>query len=257
MPFDETHPVLLVPKNNVKLWRYMDIASFLSLLVDSSLSFVRADLMEDKFEGTFPKLNSHMLNSQAKTLISEGKLRNEYINLSEILTRDKTHIFMNCWCKEDTEMIHMWKIYSKQNGVAIETTYEDLKSSISDDESIFPTEIRYVDFDRQSFDFKSNGLSLFTIKRIEYKSESEFRLLVSHPRKIENQLTKYKTHEEIAIPRAIAYERTKVIKIKVDLEKLIKTIHISPFAPDWYFDLAKTTLLNFGLKNIPIRGSEL
>ncbi|WP_298722800.1 hypothetical protein [uncultured Oceanisphaera sp.] len=257
MAINESHPVMNAPESNIKLWRYMDLPAFFSLLVDSKLCFSRADLMEDKFEGTFPKLNAQLLDEEANRLIERGELNPGYRNLSQVLTQDKTHAFLSCWCQEDTEMIHMWKIYSKECGVAIETSYEDLKLSITDSEDVYPTQIRYVDFEKDIIDWQQNGLTVYTIKRVEYKSESEFRLIVSHPRQIEDQLLNYKTHEEKALPSRLLYNQTKAIKIDVDLSKLIKVVHISPFAPSWYSDLVKSTLLKFGYDKTEIRVSKL
>ncbi|MDF1614341.1 DUF2971 domain-containing protein [Desulfurivibrio dismutans] len=257
MPIDESHPVLNVPTKNIKLWRYLDLPAFFSLLVDSKLCFSRADLMEDKFEGTFPKLNGQLLDEWANIQIARGELNPGYKNLSRTLTQDKTHAFLSCWCQEDTEMVHMWKIYSKEYGVAIETSYEDLKLSINDNENIYPTQISYINFEKDILDWKQNLLSIYTVKRAEYKSECEFRLIISHPRQIEDQLLKYKTHEEKALPSKHLYGRTKVIKINVDLSKLIKIVHISPFAPEWYNELVKSTLIKLGYGDIPTRVSEL
>ena len=48
MPIDENHRISKIPTSNIKLWRYMDIPSFISLLSDSALTFARVDLNEDK-----------------------------------------------------------------------------------------------------------------------------------------------------------------------------------------------------------------
>ena len=152
-----------------------------------------------------------------------------------------------------TEMVHMWKIYSKENGIAIETTYNRLKDAIIDKEQIFPTEIAYLDYDNQPFDWEQNTLSLFTIKRLEYKSEQELRLILSFP-----NLEKEKKQ---SAPDLMAlnefYKKFPVIKIKVDIVKLIEKVHISPFAPMWYTELVKKTLDKFGLGNICVIRSEL
>lgn len=257
MPFDESHPVMNTPKENIKLWRYMDLASFFSLLVDSSLTFARADLMEDKFEGTFPQITAKAINAQMKALVGSGKLNKGYENFAELITSEKDTVFLNCWCKEQTEMVHMWKIYSKEHGIAIETSYNNLKKSVLDDETAYPSEIRYADFRTDHIDWQANGLTVFTIKRIEYKSESEFRLIISHPRQIENQLTKYKTHKEISLPRKKLYQNTPVIKYKVNIEKLIKNIHVSPYAPKWYPTLIQQVLNKLGFDKFNLLTSDL
>jgi len=65
----------------------------------------------------------------------------------------------------------MWKIYSKENGIAIETDYEKLKRAIDTDEPILPTEISYVDYHNDVLDWNLNELTAYTTKRQEYKSE--------------------------------------------------------------------------------------
>ena len=111
------------------------------------------------------------------------------------------------------------------------------------------TEEKYFnDFQNDIIDWKSNGLTAYTLKRKEYKSENEFRLIISHPRIIEDQLLHLKTHEEINPIRRMLYLNTPVIKCKVNPVILIKKIHISPYAPKWYLtliiDLAKKYNLN-------------
>lgn len=39
MPIKEDHPVITTPDNNMILWKYMDMASFLSMLTSNSLIF--------------------------------------------------------------------------------------------------------------------------------------------------------------------------------------------------------------------------
>lgn len=59
MPFKE-HPEFLAPDNpTAKIWRYMDLAKFLSLLDRQALYFVRLDKLSkfDPFEGYYPHIN--------------------------------------------------------------------------------------------------------------------------------------------------------------------------------------------------------
>lgn len=258
MPIDESHPIMNTPKENYRIWRYMDIPSFLSLLVENALAFSRADLMEDKYEGTLPKLSNYVIDQQAERMIAEGLLKPEYRNVSKFLFSDKSYIYLSCWCKEKTEMVHMWKIYSKESGIAIETSYEKLKGSIIDNEKVYPTDISYVDFDNEYVDMNANALTAYTIKRIEYKSESELRLIVAYPRQIEDQLLLYKDNETLkTMQRRKLYNSTPALKIKTDITKLIEKVHISPYAPKWYATLIKVTLDRLGLNNIPVVRSEL
>jgi len=50
------HPAFEPPGNpNIKIWRYMDFTQFVSMLEAGGLLFRRADLLEDKFEGTMSR----------------------------------------------------------------------------------------------------------------------------------------------------------------------------------------------------------
>jgi hypothetical protein len=40
-----------IPDDDTILWRYMDLAKFISLLKDKTLYMTRADMFEDPFEG--------------------------------------------------------------------------------------------------------------------------------------------------------------------------------------------------------------
>jgi hypothetical protein len=56
----EQHPVFEAPTNaDIPIWRYVDLAKFMSMLEDQALHFARADLMWDTFEGSLsePTLN--------------------------------------------------------------------------------------------------------------------------------------------------------------------------------------------------------
>ena len=165
----------------------------------------------------------------------------------------KDSIYLNCWCKEKTEMVHMWKIYSKEKGIAIETTYSRLKEAIIDEETIYPTVISYLDYEKQYLDCKNNTLTPYTIKRLEYKSEQELRLIIAFPEMV-------KKLEEVGkslIEMNDYCKKFPVIKVKVNVFKLIEAIHVSPFAPIWYTDLVRKTLDKFGLGDISVIRSEL
>jgi hypothetical protein len=138
----------------------MDIPSFLSLLTNNTLVFVRGDLFEDKFEGTVPKLTANLLDIQTRKEIEEGKTNQEYWNYSDLLNKNNKNTYLNCWCKESHEMVHMWKIYSKEDGIAIESKYSQLKKSITTKEPIYPTEVKYIDFKNEVIDWEKNLMKL-------------------------------------------------------------------------------------------------
>jgi hypothetical protein len=48
------------PADQESVWRYMDLARFLSLLQTSALHFARADQMSDRWEGSYGELNRQL-----------------------------------------------------------------------------------------------------------------------------------------------------------------------------------------------------
>lgn len=247
MPLDESHPVVSVPKSNISLWRYMDIPSFLYLLIERALVFVRADRFEDRYEGTLPKLTAERIDQHIK----------KPENFSKLLNESRIETYLNCWCSESHEMVHMWKIYSKEKGVAIQTSYEALKSSILSPETIYPSLVRYIDYDNEMVDWNSNGLTVYTLKRQEYKSENEFRLILPFPRQVLDQLLPAGDVTEHPGLKGELFKETEVIKCSVDVDKLVKRIHVSPYAQKWYKPLITGLAAKYGLESVPVSQSDL
>lgn len=52
----EQHPVFETPSNpDISIWRYMDVAEFLSMLESRALHFAQPGKMSDEFEGSATK----------------------------------------------------------------------------------------------------------------------------------------------------------------------------------------------------------
>ncbi|WP_156105934.1 hypothetical protein [Comamonas aquatica] len=52
MAADTSHPSFLQPSNpDIWIWRYMDIAKYISFIKDRSLYFTRLDQFDDPYEG--------------------------------------------------------------------------------------------------------------------------------------------------------------------------------------------------------------
>jgi len=58
VPAEKNHPVFRKASNpNIKIWRYMNFAKYVSFLEESALHFGRSDKFEDPLEGSFPLYN--------------------------------------------------------------------------------------------------------------------------------------------------------------------------------------------------------
>ncbi len=112
------HPYIETPKDDVKIWKYMSIEKFLSLLINSRLYFSRLDQFKDSWEGTW-----------TNSLINSPAFQNE-----EVLNKVKTLIatfnetfFVNCWFMSEYESNLMWGRYGS---IAISSTIGRLKKCL-------------------------------------------------------------------------------------------------------------------------------
>ena len=131
------HPSFEPPSYDAVLWRYMDFTKFVSLLDRQALFFARGDMLDDPFEGTFPKANAAVRAQIIGENIPE-ELREEAKQArSRVFRESRPSILVNSWHENDYESAAMWKLYAKDNaGIALRTSFNDFKSSLIDDQDI-------------------------------------------------------------------------------------------------------------------------
>lgn len=74
--YSDTSPKFFEPEETVELARYVDITKFLSLLKDEQLFFCCLDNLEDKFEGTLPKISKKEFGDFYRHLSDTGFFNN-------------------------------------------------------------------------------------------------------------------------------------------------------------------------------------
>jgi hypothetical protein len=152
---------------NQKLWRYMDLAKFLSLLEDRSLYFARADKLGDPFEFASgisehqAVWDDHYLSffREAVTTIPgriEPPTEEELVKESERLLREmrvgvereRHRTFASCWHANSVESEALWRLYCPppQPGVMIQTTAEALENALGDATDLEVGHVQYLDF---------------------------------------------------------------------------------------------------------------
>lgn len=141
----EQHEVFEAPSNpDIFIWRYMDLAKFLSMLQDEALHFARADIMSDEFEGStskatvdhwrairredteiVPQTNS-FYRYQRRLIhpdVSEEELRFEEYNtqLAYTMKMIRSYTYLSCWHMNEHESAAMWAIYQsgEPRGIAV------------------------------------------------------------------------------------------------------------------------------------------
>lgn len=236
------------PPKHTKLWRYLDLAKYISLLQTKSLYFARADSFEDPFEcakgykrsecrwdayyaGFFNGAISSAEKQPWCTLeYSEEEKYKEadrlLKSLKEISMKDRQTTFICCWHENECESEAMWRLYSSNlsQGIAIQTTYERLYNSLHKDPDIDIGRVNYVDFEKHLCG--PNGAWWF--KRKSFEHEREVRAVI-------------KVHSQNPV---------QSIMRPIDMDLLIENIYISPTAPNWYRDLVADVTSKYGIKKV-------
>jgi hypothetical protein len=218
------HPSFHAPENrNSKIWRYMNLYKFKSLLESSALRFARADTFDDVFEGSMSKVNFN----KAEILfdIFNDPLIKETHNYRKSLIK---LTYINCWHLDEYESAAMWKIFCSSNdGIAIQSTYNLLKGSITDTKECSIGVVSYIDYEREPFS-REDAFTPFLFKRTSFKYEQELRAILLDQSKKSNELGRTAT---------------------VNLNDLIQNIYVSPSTSDEYLNEIRKTVHSYGLDN--------
>lgn len=230
------HRGLYPPDDSTTVWRYIDFTKFIDLLHTESLYFARADRFEDPFEGLYP-------------------VRTEIEKDFKIYDTIRKQNYVNCWTMGDYESAALWKMYSNsKNSIAIRTTFEHLKSSIEGaDLEVYASQVRYKDYDKTDlfgiideniWAPEHRGATVFPIiyKRMSFSFENELRLL-----HIKGPVTLNLNDDSVPTGQ----------RIKVEIDKLIGTVYLSPSSETWFQDLVKGLLSKFSMGHKDIIKSDL
>ena len=242
--FSDTSPKFFEPEETVELARYVDITKFLSLLKDEQLFFCRLDNLEDKFEGTLPKISKKEFGDFYRHLSDTGFFNNPMTEeeIEKKINEDfefrgklKALYCVNCWNEFKGESYALWKIYSDLNqGIMIKSSFKRIINALKESkEKVYCSKVKYIDHDTDSIDI-GNTMSPVVHKHKAYSYENEIRLI----------------HEVSNIGWKHDWENEKYkngIKVNVNLVKLIDEIVISPFAPEWFSDLIRDILDKYSL----------
>jgi len=116
-------------KEDQILWRYMDLAKFVSMVESNALWLARADTFRDKYEGRFP--------DEMKMTIEKAYESFDNNDLSPVKDADdfqdylRKNTFVSCWHKNLLENMVMWEIYGRDNNaLAIQTTVGKMRNNV-------------------------------------------------------------------------------------------------------------------------------
>lgn len=215
------------------IWRYMSLAKFLDLITTNSIYFAtnKQLITGDPYEGTLPIFTNALFyldsdyqskkeeynNITAKPLIDILK-DTKSLQISQKIENIRNSTYINCWHINDDENYLMWQSYARKKGdIAIVSDIDSLIDAIDTDIDIEAIKVKY-----SSKDF---NIEITNVSNTVNNSEEELKEIIKISSKYKKEL--FKNENEL---RLIFQVNNKDFnqKIKVDLNKLIKYIYVSP-----------------------------
>ena len=203
----------------------MSFAKFCSMLERRALFFALVGDMEDRYEG--------FIYPPAPREPNDPLRQAERISRDVLRSISRTAL-VSCWTESRYESRLMWTTYASTEGVAIRTTFHDLRESMRSVAELPVTfgHVEYVDY-RQSEVPRFGWAPLFH-KRMEYRSESEMRAVLPGPRWNADDLP------DVPLDPDVAEHRGRYVP--VDLEILIKKVVVPPDAAPWFAEVVQSAV---------------
>ncbi len=240
----QEHPHIKPLPADATLWRFMDLAKFMSMLENNALFFARVDKLGDPFEGSFPKNNVDVDPSSLK----EPVVAELYKDHMSFVEKIRPFALVNCWHENTHESFAMWSVYSgKRNGIAIKTNFESLSKCFTCNNAIFIGKVGYIDFESAMIR-RLSDFAPFLYKRKGFESENEVRAL----------------NLDLPVPRGLADPDCPLEPLdlsrplhdigthrEIDLAALIHELIVGPQADDWFLELVKSIANRYCL-DVPV-----
>jgi hypothetical protein len=244
------HPIFEHPTDpNVLIWRYLDFTKFLDLLETKTLFFPRADRFEDRFEGSYPRMN---VVSRPEVFLERGfsptvakELAASMPTLAKAMRR---YTAISCWHMNPFESVAMWRLYLKNNeGIAIQPNYSRLvQQFLPLKEEIYAGVVRYIDYEKDHISDEHTTFDSFIFKRKSFEHEMELRALIQRPPPTTSD-RKWRLDVDVI---------KEGIRVPVNLESLLGSIHVAPGSPSWFVELVKSVTARYAV-NVPVVQSSL
>jgi len=239
------HPVFVPPENpDATIWRYIDFTKFVSLLDNKRLFFAPVALLDDPFEGSYPTPNL----AARKEFWAENPPAPPDEFYAEAANNIRKSIFVNSWNLSEVESAAFWRLYvPPSGGVAIRSTFRRLTDSFcisTDSDSarnlgqIHIGQVQYIDYDQTVLP-EHNAFYPYVHKRRSFAFESELRAVMS-----KFPLVEFQDGERT--PFDLERAEPTGLRVSVDLDQLIGSIHVSPYAPPWFANLVSSVAEHYG-----------
>jgi hypothetical protein len=218
------------PDPDQVVWRYLTFTKFVSLLETQALWFSPPQHLGDPWEGAWTRAN---VKRMERVLEFSEPIEDRGLKFRQLLEL----MYVNCWHMNDTESAAMWRLYltSSTEGVVIRSTWRDLTLSLGwpgGPNGIQGGIVRYVDFEADMTDGKTNFFFPISTKRMSFAHENEARLVCWRP--------------DIAPQSGLL--------VPVDLHRLVNYALLAPGSAPWFKALVRSVAHRYGLDR-PINDS--
>lgn len=238
----QEHPVFAAPPDvNAPVLRYVDFAKFVSLLDRRALFLSRADRLGDRFEGSVTARNL-----QLRPQVYGPEYKDILPQIIAGRRQALMYTFVNCWTLAPDESVAMWRLYVGDSpGVAVESTFSRLGSSLRGDQAVHVGLVKYVDWSTHWIS-EENMFEPFVHKRMGFAYEREVRLAT----------LKVSTRADDPSQADFGAPGPPGIYVPVDLDELVVAIRLPPESASWLVDLTRSVMDRYGLDR-PVRQSDL
>jgi hypothetical protein len=272
------HPTFRLPPNmDGKIWQYMELAEFVSMLHRKALFFVKANKLRDPYEGIMPQFNNlirspgYSKENQQQSQSQEQSSR--YIQKLPQIMIQQFHLYrelvlVNPWHYNEYESAAMWNLYSHENaGIAIQSTTRKLSKCFNDnkEDTIWIGKVQYLDFSKDGTNEWDNLLQAFVTKRKSFEYENEIRAVTCLPddNLSKERIVKTANREDFFFSSS---SKARVINpreltdkgkyVSADLQTLIEKVYIAPYAEPWFEEVLESLLSKYEL-NTSVTKSDL
>jgi hypothetical protein len=247
----QNHSSFRAPENpEIKVWRYLSLAKFVSFLQARALYFCRIDKLDDPWEGHYARGDTNRVSPTTEVWLESIRKYNEANKIKsspedELMWALKASAgvskinYVNCWHMSSSESIAMWQIYGSRNdSLAVQSTYRRLFDVLPSSCAVGVVRYLNYDYDEVSMnDFFTAALC----KRDIFDHEKELRCVL---------LQGNESGDEIFEPLPDG------VNVKVDIDSLIEKIYISPVADTFIIEVIRRLASTYSL-SVPIVQSKI
>jgi hypothetical protein len=265
-----SHPAFRLPPDiDGKIWQYMELAEFVSMLNRKALFFVKANKLRDPYEGIIPQFNINTIRTAADK--EEQKLKQNFQSRYKINQVDqgmaktmleqfhtyRQLVLINPWHYNEYESAAMWSLYSHENaGIAIQSTTRRLSQCFKDnnEDIVWIGKVQYLDFSKDWMEEWKDLFQAFVTKRKSFEYENEIRAVTCLP---DDNISREILANTSMEGSNIFSSRKRTVNPKeltdkgkyvgADLEILVEKVYVAPYAESWFEEVVQSLLTKYDL----------